>query len=105
MATTSRPLPGAAAVLSALGDTSRRRIFELLVERGSVTATRLAPEFEITRQAVTKHLVVLVEAGLATSDRVGRETVYRPSDAGLNDLIAWADQTRSVWNRRLDRLA
>lgn len=91
-------------MLSALGDSSRRQIFELLVERGSVTATGLAPEFGISRQAVTKHLVILVEAGLATSDRVGRETVYRPSDAGLNRLAAWADRTRSLWNRRLDRL-
>jgi DNA-binding transcriptional ArsR family regulator len=92
-------------VLWALGDTTRQRIFELLIERGSGTATVLAPEFGISRQAVAKHLTQLAEAGLATSERVGRETVYQPSPSGLDDLVAWADQARALWNRRLDRLA
>jgi len=95
----------AQAVFWALGDTTRHRIFELLIERGSATATVLAPEFGISRQAVAKHLAQLAEAGLATSDRIGRETVYQPSSSGLDDLVAWADQARALWNRRLDRLA
>lgn len=90
--------------LSALGDATRRQVFDLLVERGSVTATVLAPEFGISRQAVAKHLSLLADAGLATSKRIGRETVFEPSPNGLDDLVAWADQTRTLWNRRLDRL-
>ena len=92
------------AVLTALGDATRRQIYEVLLDQGSATATGLAPEFRISRQAVAKHLNILAAGGLATFDRVGRETVYRPAEEGLNDLVAWAAATRSAWHRRLDRL-
>ena len=92
------------AVLAALGDPTRRRTFELLAEYGPTTATVLAPMLEVSRQAVAKHLALLAEGGLATSERVGRETRYRAVPERLDLLVSWSDRTRMLWARRLDRL-
>lgn len=92
------------AVLTALGDPTRRRTFELLVEHGPTTATVLAPMLDISRQAVAKHLVILADGGLAASQRVGRETRYQAVPQRLDLLVAWSDRTRTLWSRRLDRL-
>ena len=91
-------------MLGALGDPTRRRTFEFLVQHGPTTATALAPMLDISRQAVAKHLVLLADGGLAASERVGRETLYRAVPERLDLLVAWSDRTRSLWSRRLDRL-
>lgn len=101
---TSPAVADVEAVLVALGDPTRRRVFELLAEHGPTTATVLAPMLNITRQAVAKHLVVLADGGLAVSRRVGRETQYRAVPERLDLLVAWSDRTRTLWSRRLDRL-
>ena len=53
-----------------------------IAERGTATATELTGELPITRQAVTKHLVTLADAGLVESERLGRETRYRLTPTG-----------------------
>ncbi len=80
-------------VFSALADPSRRHVLGYLSERGSATATELTGELPITRQAVSKHLVALAEAGLVESERRGRETRYHLTDMG------------EEWDERLDALA
>ena len=76
-------------LFGALSDPTRRALFERLVKQGPDTATRLAEHTTLTRQAVVKHLQALVEAGLASSERDGREVRYkatpdrwRPSSPG-----------------------
>ena len=64
------------AAFNALADPTRRQLVGMIAERGSVTASEMAREFPITRQAVAKHLAVLQEAGLAEPARSGRETRY-----------------------------
>ncbi|WP_197371975.1 ArsR/SmtB family transcription factor, partial [Streptomyces clavuligerus] len=64
-------------VLSALADPTRRRILDALVRQGSSTATVLAQELPVTRQAIVKHLGVLDRAGLVEVWRQGREARYR----------------------------
>lgn len=91
-------------MLDALGDPTRRRAFELLAEHGPTTATALAPMLDISRQAVAKHLALLAEGGLAASERVGRETLYRARPERLQLLVAWSERTRVLWAGRLDRL-
>jgi predicted ArsR family transcriptional regulator len=63
-----------------------------LAERGTATATELTGELPMTRQAVTKHLTTLATAGLVESERAGRETRYRLTEAG------------EEWDDRLDAL-
>ena len=92
-------------VFAAIADDNRRAIFDQLVRDGSGTATALASSVGITRQAAAKHLVILADAGLATSERIGRETRFRPVPAGLDPLRGWVDATAAAWDQRLDGLA
>jgi len=79
-------------VFSALADPSRRHVLGYIADHGTATATELTGELPITRQAVSKHLATLSEAGLVESERAGRETRYRLTETGAE------------WDDRLDAL-
>ncbi len=103
--TAGRPAgPAADAVFAALADATRRELLREVVERAPVTATELAADRAITRQAVAKHLRALEEAGLVTARRAGRETRYQADPAPLAAASAWIDDTGAAWRRRLGRL-
>jgi DNA-binding transcriptional ArsR family regulator len=93
------------AVFAALADPTRRGIFRVLAEGGADTASELARVLPITRQAVSKHLAALAEAGLVASERSGRETRYRPTPAPLDDAAAWMTEVGALWDARLVALA
>jgi DNA-binding transcriptional ArsR family regulator len=99
----SQPDPG--PVFAALADPTRRAIFERLARAGDVTATGLADGLPVTRQAVSKHLATLEEAGLIRGSRHGREHRYAPSPAPLADAARWMADVGAAWDTRLDRLA
>ena len=90
---------------AALADPTRRRVVSLLSARDSLTASELARELPVTRQAVAKHLAVLHGAGLAEPTRSGRETRYRLTPQPLQEAAGWMEQVGSEWDRRLHRLA
>jgi DNA-binding transcriptional ArsR family regulator len=90
-------------VFHALGDPTRRHIVESL-SQGEATATQLAADLPVTRQAVAKHLTALREAGLVESRRQGRETLYRVNAAPLEDAAAWIVRVGGEWDVRLGRL-
>ncbi len=92
------------ALFAVLADPTRRRIVERLVHAGPHTATQLAVDAAITRQAIVKHLQALAEAGLVTPERVGREVRYRATTERLADAVTWLLHTSGHWDRRLDRL-
>jgi DNA-binding transcriptional ArsR family regulator len=69
-------------VFSALADPSRRHVLGYLADHGTATATELTGELPMTRQAVSKHLTTLSDAGLVAGERAGRETRYRLTEAG-----------------------
>ena len=81
-----------APVLEALGDQTRRGVLVALATEGSATATQLATAFPVTRQAVAKHLQVLLDAGLVAAERRGRETVFAFVPGSLAELGEWIDQ-------------
>jgi ArsR family transcriptional regulator, cadmium/lead-responsive transcriptional repressor len=89
---------------AAIADPSRRRVLDILVARGAATPTVLAAALPFTRQAVSKHLAVLQQAGLVESRREGREVRYavRPErlDAAARAMAAVA----SDWDRRLNAI-
>ena len=93
------------SVFAAIADDTRRSILDLLVRGRAGTATELAAEVGITRQAAAKHLSILADAGLATGERIGRETRFRPDPAGLDPVRSWVDATARAWDTRLDALA
>ncbi|MEM7287411.1 MAG: metalloregulator ArsR/SmtB family transcription factor [Actinomycetota bacterium] len=92
-------------VFAVLGDPTRRSILERLSGDGPATATLLADEIGISRQAVAKHLNLLADVGLAVSERRGRETVFRAELGALDAVGSWLDRVQGEWKLRLDRLA
>ena len=89
---------------SAIADPSRRRVLDLLIRNGEASASRLAGRVPFSRQAVSKHLVVLEEAGLISRRKHGREVLYQVEAARLDQATrAMADLARQ-WDRRLDTI-
>ena len=92
-------------VFVALADATRRRVLELLAAEGGATATQLAGVFPVTRQAIAKHLQVLADAGLAVSERRGRETQWSLTPAALGPALAWMQGLAETGTDFDDRLA
>ena len=92
------------AVFSALADPTRRGLVSRLVREGPHTATDLARDLPMTRQAVVHHLQALGEAGLVDAHRDGREVRYRATPEPLGDAVAWMLHSGAHWDRRLERL-
>lgn len=92
-------------VFAVLGDPTRRSILERLSVEGPATATALAAEVGISRQAVAKHLNLLAHVGLAASERQGRHILFRAELDGLHAVGEWLDRVQSEWKLRLERLA
>lgn len=92
------------AVLDALADPTRRTIFEAVAARGPLTATVLAGELPVSRQAVSKHLDRLSDAGLVVNERVGRETRWQATPDRLDEARRWFDSLGAAWDRRLGAL-
>ena len=99
------PAPGTvAAVFVALADPSRRQVIGVLATRGDASATAIAEDLAITRQAVTKHLSALAEAGLLERERVGRDIRYRVTPEPLTEAVSWMAEVGGQWDRRLGSL-
>lgn len=91
-------------VLAALADPTRRQLLELLSARGQATATTLAPDMPISRQAVVKHLGVLDGAGLVEATKVGREVRYAVRPDALDATARWMAALAADWDRRLAKI-
>ena len=91
---------GVDRVFAALGDAGRRSLVEAVAARGTATATELAAELPVTRQAVAKQLSMLAEAGLLTATRSGRETRYAVTPAPLEDAVEWMVSVGAAWDER-----
>lgn len=79
------------AALDALGDSTRRAIFERL-GRGPCSVGELAAQLPVSRPAVSQHLKVLKQAGLVTDEAVGTRRVYRLNPPGIDALRAYFTQ-------------
>jgi DNA-binding transcriptional ArsR family regulator len=94
----------AGPVFAALADPTRRGLVSRLAERESATATELAAELPMTRQAVAKHLAALGSAGLVAAERNGRETRYRLTPGPLGEALDWMAAVGAIWDERLEAL-
>jgi ArsR family transcriptional regulator, cadmium/lead-responsive transcriptional repressor len=86
---------------SAIGDPSRRRVLDLLVSNGAVSASWLADRVPFSRQAVSKHLVVLEQAGLVSRRKQGREVLYQVKTGRLDQATQAMAELAAQWDRRL----
>ncbi len=89
---------------SAIGDPTRRQLVDLLLAHGQATATALSAELPVTRQAVSKHLLVLDRVGLVHSAPAGRELRYRVDEAQLARAVAQLNAVGARWDARLRRI-
>lgn len=89
-------------VLAALADPTRRQLLDALSAHGEATATLLAAELPVSRQAVVKHLAVLEAAGLVSGGRVGREVRYSVRARRLDATARWMADLAAEWDRRLE---
>jgi DNA-binding transcriptional ArsR family regulator len=92
-----------APVFAALGDDTRWAILTRLGQ-APASASALARELPISRQAIVKHLELLSAAGLVESERVGRELVYRALGGRLSDVARELERIGRSWDARLTRI-
>jgi DNA-binding transcriptional ArsR family regulator len=86
---------------AAVAEPSRRRLLDVLLARGEASATTLAGDLPITRQAVAKHLAVLDRAGLVDPHRRGREVRYAVRPERLDAASRSMAQVAAEWDQRL----
>ncbi len=91
------------AAFGALSDATRRGVLEQL-GRGDASISALAERFDMTLTGMKKHVGVLEQAGLVTTEKVGRVRTCRLGRRGLEKEAAWIEKYRRLWNARFDQL-
>jgi DNA-binding transcriptional ArsR family regulator len=94
----------AAPVFAALGDPTRLAIVARLATEGPQSITRLTDASKVTRQAITKHLELLSDAGLVTDTKDGRERIWELRKQRLGDAKRYLDQISAQWDDAIERL-
>jgi ArsR family transcriptional regulator, cadmium/lead-responsive transcriptional repressor len=85
----------------AMADPTRRKLLDLLVVRGQATATTLTADMPVSRQAISKHLLLLQRVGLIDGHREGREVRYEVREPRLAEATAALSAVADRWDRRL----
>ena len=91
------------ASFAALSDPTRRGVLEQLV-RADASITHLAEKFHMTLTGMKKHVGVLEQAGLATTEKVGRVRTCKLGLRRLEEEAAWIERYRQLWDARFDEL-
>ncbi len=89
---------------SAIAEPSRRQVLDLLVSHGEVSASWLAQRVPFSRQAVSKHLVVLERSGLISRRKQGREVLYQVEAGRLDQAARAMAELAAQWDRRLNMI-
>jgi DNA-binding transcriptional ArsR family regulator len=93
-----------AMIFAALGDETRLSLIEKLADGLPRSISRLTEGSPLTRQAITKHLRVLEDAGVVRSVRSGRESHFEFSAAPIEELRSYLDRVSAQWDAALGRL-
>lgn len=99
-----KPLDGSAPIFAALGDETRLGLVARLATGDALSISRLTESTQVTRQAVTRHLEVLAEAGLVRGTRRGREHVWQLEPAQIAIARRSLDQISRWWDEKLAAL-
>jgi DNA-binding transcriptional ArsR family regulator len=94
----------AALLFAALGDDTRLRLVSRLCDGGPLSIARLTAGTEVTRQAITKHLRLMQQAGVVRARRRGRESVWQLEPARLREARRYLDAISLQWDAALGRL-
>ena len=100
----ARRAQDAAPLFAALGDATRLQLLMRLSTSGPESIARMSVKSAVSRQAVTKHLRVLADAGFVVGERRGREHIWRLRPQRLRDVHAQLDRISRQWEDALERL-
>jgi DNA-binding transcriptional ArsR family regulator len=91
------------ASFAALSDVTRRGVLEQLA-RADASITELADKFDMTLTGMKKHVGILEQAGLVTTEKIGRVRTCRIGQCRLEEEAAWIERYRQLWDARFDAL-
>lgn len=91
-------------ILKAVSDITRRSLLTSVVQEGPIRVTDLANQYDISLNAVSKHIKVLESAGLVTRKTVGRVHLIEANLGPVTEIDSWFEQLRSIWDLRLGQL-
>ena len=90
-------------VFQAIADPTRRAIIALIALH-AMTPNAIADHFNMTRQAISKHMKILTECELVKPDHKGREIYYQLEIDKIKEVDKWVEQYRKIWETRLNQL-
>jgi DNA-binding transcriptional ArsR family regulator len=90
-------------VFQAIADPTRRAILVLIASQ-AMTPNNLAEHFDMTRQAVSKHIQYLVDCELLNQQKVGREIFYHLKAEKMEEIDKWLEQFKDLWSTRFEQL-
>lgn len=90
-------------IFQAVADPTRRGII-VLIALQSMTPNAIAEHFDTTRQAVSKHLRILIECDLVKQEQKGREIYYSLEIDKMKEIDVWLEQFRKIWETRFNQL-
>lgn len=90
-------------VFQAIADPTRRAIIVLIAAQ-AMTPNALAGQFDTTRQAVSKHIKILVECDVVEQQKIGREIYYHIVASKMKEIDNWLEQFRQLWDDRFNQL-
>jgi DNA-binding transcriptional ArsR family regulator len=90
-------------IFQAIADPTRRAIIALIALQ-AMTPNAIAENFNMTRQAVSKHLRILTECELVKQDQQGREIHYSLEIDKMKEIDKWLEQYRTIWEDRFNQL-
>lgn len=91
-------------VFFAIADSSRRAILEKLALQNSLSVGTIASDFQLSRNAISKHIIVLKESGLVTTEYSGRENIVSLNAQQLAEVYQWVAIFETFWNEKLGQL-
>lgn len=90
-------------VFQAIADPTRRDIINLIAHK-TLTPNEVAEQFDVSRQAISKHIQILTECGILVIEQQGRERYYSVQPKKMNEVEAWLKEFRNIWENRFDKL-
>jgi DNA-binding transcriptional ArsR family regulator len=89
-------------VFYALAEPNRRRIIELLANKGALSATEISSNFDVSAPAISQHLKVLREANVVQMEKRAQQRMYQINPEAVIELENWARQIMQLWTERYD---
>ncbi len=108
MSTTTRPSATTVSsndrLWAAIAEPSRRKLLDLLLNQRDATASTLAGSVPFSRQAVSKHMAVLQQAGLIRTHKIGKERRFSIDPTGISEAAQELSRAAASWNGRLQKI-